>query len=331
MTQEVTPSTGAEVNEDAAMLAGFQSIAGGESVPATVEEPVGEPSTGDAVSALVEQLESDSGQEPQPQEDTPAADPWAAGLAETRQFVTDEVNRINQTIRNVAGNVGGLKSALQKLQSAPQGTAAADKAEELVKAAVEAHIGQEYPEMAPHLIKSLTALVSKLVVPNAPAPSVDADAIEQRVMTRVERRALERAHPKWEADLALKDETGQPVRDAEGKYVAGPAFREWIATKDAAFQKEFGETIDSEFLIDALGDFKAFRDGKNTPAPAPTPAPAGAPAPAPAPAPAAAQSNKQRRLAAAVTPTGVGKPATGRAQPTEEDDFVAGFRRVRGS
>lgn len=320
MTTETEAPAVPAVDDEADLVSGFSEVTGQE--PVAPEEPKPE---GDAIEAAQAELDEPApSQEPQ----APEPAPWAADLGALRtQFESFE-----KTVRNIAGNVGGLKSQLQKLSALPQGTPAAENAQKIVEEAIKEHISNEFPELGESLVKSMTKIVSSLVVSAAPASQVDADAIETRVMARVERRALERAHPKWEDELALRDEAGELVLDPEGKRLPSPAFKEWFATKDQEFQRTFLETVDSEFLIPAIAEFKEYRAGKaGKTAPAEEPARGATEVAASTPAPGPAVASKQRRLAAAVTPSGLGGKQTGRTELTEDEEFAAGFRAVRGS
>jgi hypothetical protein len=172
----------------------------------------------------------------------------------------------------------------------------------------------------------LTKALSGTGFNSAPQATVNFDEMEARVEARAlakfERRLLDREHPNWQTEIALKDETGAPVKDAEGRFFPSPKFNEWMASKSEDFTKQFWSTDDSQFLGSAIKDYKSFRD---TPANTPAPPPA---TPTLTPAPAAAQtSTKKARLAAAITPTGVGgKSVT--PTLTEEQAMEAGFKSV---
>lgn len=337
-TQSTTPDT--DDSEDDALMAAFNEAAG-------IEEPAQDtavPAQQAAMDAFVAEVDGEGA----------VAAPEPAAVTEDKQVETvfneltqDEKQRLRsllsesgslkQGLDKLAGTVGGINRTILQLQNmqrtAPQGSAAAEgarKLEDAIRAALEEEVGSEYPELAPRLIKGLTKAFAGAATGQPAAPAIDVDGIVQQVEARVEesvnRRILAKAHPNWEADLALKDETGAPVKGSDGKYLPSPAFKTWIGGKDEDFKRKFMETNDADFLSEALGDFKTFRAAQTgSPAPAPTPAPAAAPAPA---AVAPARSNKQARLAAAAVPQGSG----GAASPsvlTEDDAFALGWKAAR--
>lgn len=338
MTTEDQGTTTTDDSEDDALMAGFNAEQGIEPAQDTAI-----PAQQAAVDAFAAEVDGDEPkEEPKPEATETKVETAFNDLTQDEKqslrALLAESGSLKQGLDKLAGTVGGINRTLLNLQAvqrtAPQGSAAAEgarKLEDAIRAALEEEVGSEYPELAPRLIKGLTKAFAGTTGQQPAAPAVDVDGIVQQVEARVEesvnRRILAKAHPNWEADLALKDETGAPVKGADGKYLPSPFFKTWIGGKDDDFKRKFMETNDADFLADAISDFKTFRTAQTgSPAPAPTPAPVAAPAPA---AVAPARSTKQARLAAAAVPQGSG----GTAAPsvlTEDDAFALGWKAARG-
>ena len=261
MTTEDTQATD-DNTEDDALLAGFNETQGIEETTQATAVPA------DTQAAMDEFLGEVEGEPAAVVEQVTEAQVETAFNDLTQEEKTglrallSESGSLKQGLDKLAGTVGGINRTLQQLQAvqrtAPQGSAAAEgarKLEDAIRAELEKAVGGEYPELAPRLIEGLTKAFSGATAQPA-APSVDVDAITESVEARVEermnRKALAKAHPNWEAELALKDETGAPVKGPDGKYLISPAFKAWVATKEEGFGQKFMETNDADFVSDAI-------------------------------------------------------------------------------
>jgi len=335
-TEDTQTTTTDEESEDNALLAGFNETQGIEETTQATAVPA---DTQAAMDEFLGEVEGEPAAVVEPVTDAQVETAFNDLTQEEKtglRALLSESGSLKQGLDKLAGTVGGINRTLQQLQAVqrtnPQGSAAAEgarKLEESIRAALEEEVGGEYPELAPRLIKGLTKAFSGATAQPA-APSVDVDAITESVEARVEermnRKALAKAHPNWEAELALKDETGAPVKGSDGKYLISPAFKAWVATKEEGFGQKFMETNDADFVSDAITEFKTFRQTQSG-----SPAPAIEPAPAPAPAPAAVKPagvSKQARLAAAAVPKGMPGQAA-QSVLTEEDAFALGWKTAR--
>ena len=147
----------------------------------------------------------------------------------------------------------------------------------------------DFPPLAAALekVRNLRAL---------PGGGVDQEQIANLVAEKVS--AVEQ---KFELRLLSKDHPDWKQIDAD------PAFAQWVASQPDEFKQtlaQASQSYDSEVVSDAMSKFKQSRKA--------------APAPTPAADPASA---RRSRMSAAVTPRGVGGPAT----PNATDDLMAGF------
>lgn len=83
-----------------------------------------------------------------------------------------------------------------------------------------------------------------------------------------------------------------------------PEYQTWLASRPEDFRKEFNATWDTSFVAKGLSEFKSWRDTTYK-----------------------QQQTKQRRLAGAVTPTGV--PSRSQGRIPDSAGLSAGFNRVR--
>jgi hypothetical protein len=294
--QDVQDQEVPEQDSDADMEAGFAAVRG---APAQMTDP--------APAAPVEsKAEAEPAAEPaDPKE--PQKDELRALIA---SIVTEAITPIQGSMRNIAGNVGGLKSELQRLANVqrthPDGSAAAEgarKASELILK----RVAENYPELS----KDLAADLSEALGAAQAAP--DAAAIEQIVEKKVSQRetqlaaeTLDVVRPNWKLDIAARDAAGNPVMDDAGRIVPGKAFMDWLGTKGDDFRRTFWTTNSIRFLAGAVDEFKATQQDVAKP-----------------------RENKQARLAAAVTPVGRSAPVA-HAEIDEEAAMSLGFKAARG-
>lgn len=196
------------------------------------------------------------------------------------------------------GKIGGIERLVKDLQ-------ASTAAGEVVELSDEdmAEFAEEYPELANMQRKVLNAALSKIKLrgtgtgegfdPAKLQEMVTArldpalKSVDERVEYLVESRLLSREHPDW-----------KEVVDA-GNPESKNAYRTWLATQPAEYQKTINETFDSSVLSAALTKFKAAEKAKAT------------------------ISQRQSRIDAAVAPKGTG----GHAEAgSDDDDFDEGFR-----
>jgi len=137
---------------------------------------------------------------------------------------------------------------------------------------------EEFPELAVVLDK-MVGTKQTFNADEAVRPAIT--ALEQKL----EMKALKRIHPDWQ-DVPKQ-----------------PEFTAWVATKPTAFQQQLGSSWDSDFLAEALTEFKGTRK-----------------APPSAPTPRA--SNRREVLASAIQPRG--SVATHTAN--DDDEFESGYR-----
>ena len=128
---------------------------------------------------------------------------------------------------------------------------------------------QEWPELAPMLRKSLEKFASRIPTAGQHPAVLQESDIERLVSERAERlieeRLLTKAHKDWREVSASQE------------------FQGWLQKQPAEFVQKLNESMDSDFVSEALTNFKTERSK----------------------AEATAQT-RQKRLAAAVTPKGTG-------------------------
>lgn len=311
---------------DADLEAGFSAVRG-EQQPAVQTQPAPEQSAagGDA---------APSGEMDQPQTDE------APVQKDPNAELREQLAQLQSSVRNIAGNFGGLKSELQRLRdlqttkaTQPQGTAAAAEAKKAIEVQLK-KVKEEYPELAELFQADLSEILGGIGASGPAGMDESAvDRIVQSRMSRLEERTakevLASVHPDWETDIAEKDGAGNPVKiqardprgnpavDANGNPVLvlkpSQEFTNWMQSKSPEFRQTFWNTNSAAFLVKAMSDFKS----KRSSAPSPTPQNRHM-----------TQPSKQDRLRSAVVPQARG----GSARQTEIDEdaaFSLGFNRVR--
>jgi hypothetical protein len=320
-TDEQQPDPQADA-EEAALAAGHAEVRGA-AVPDPVNQPVDQP---------VDQPADRPAGADFPGHPEPEASDNSQTLEQRLAALESSFPSFRQGLDSVAGRLGGMNRVLQELRevraSQPQGSAAA--AVQKIAVTQLKNLSSDYPELAKAFADDLNEILSAPLGSSPATPQVDVEAIAQRAehsaIVRLERRLLDREHPNWDADIALKDEMGRPLRDPSGRYLPSPVFVDWLKSKPEPFRQAFVGGIDSDFLSSGLKDFKEFRasrQGQGSAQPAHSSGPAQA-------AQAPASSSKQARLAAAITPRGSSSGVAGSAALTEDDAFLSGFKSVRG-
>lgn len=144
----------------------------------------------------------------------------------------------------------------------------------------------------PELAEALAADLSEMIVPSG--PQFDDKAFDERVAAVEE---------KIKRETELKFLT-RAHRDWQ-TVVASDEFAVWAQTLPEEDQNALRQTWDSIYVSDKLDEFKAWKQNRQT-----------------------ATQTRQKRLEQAVTPQGT--PATAPPVITEDDEFLAGWKAVRG-
>ncbi len=199
---------------------------------------------------------------------------------------------LQQTADKVYGKIGGVERILKDLREQPAGQPLKLSEEDF------AELKAEFPDLAALHIKGMQRMLDKLPLRGA---AVDPEAIEKVVQ---ERTATVRTE--------VVDSRLDEIVDGDWREeVKKPEFDAWL-TKQPDDIKALAESASLRDASRMLRLYKAHRD-----APPPQPQPT-------TPAAPAASPTRSRVLAAAVAPRGtVGKPPV---NPSEDDEFDAGFR-----
>lgn len=326
--QATTADPTEDPNAEADFLAGFQSQRGGDEPSAATaqESSDSDPAAAASQSGSDESQDGSTGaddtgagenatQQTAEQQAVAAANLTAEEVAALRAQAgkVPELQRELQDLKAVAGRVSALQSAIAKLEQVkattgdPAVAAGAGRVLELKE------LAQEYPSLAKALANDLAAIIPGA----APAPTVDPALVEQLVQqrvaeqtevieARVERRLLEREHPDYVETIAAVDSAGNVIKTAEGKFVPSDDFVQWLGAQGGDFARQFVSTNDSAFLGKAITNYKQHKASR-----------------------AQAAARKTNRLERAVGPSGV--PPAAPPSPTETDEFLAGYKAVRGS
>lgn len=212
-------------------------------------------------------------------------------------------------IRDLSGEVGGLKEKLQKLETAKAAATDSNNQGPTSKEISDAAKGgkaldklrQDYGddladalmEYAEELKTSVKAPEPKAPEPQAASPEVDETA--QRVHVMEEQLKIVEAHPDWK------------------RVVQSQECQQWYRTLkpelQASFNRTFFEDADAETAIQLINMFKLDMAASQQSA--------------------ADKDRRNQRQANAVTPTQGGQPPPAR-RTTEHEDFLSGYKSVRG-
>ncbi len=214
-----------------------------------------------------------------------------------------EFEKLSSRMRNIEGNIGGIKSALSRMSNRDQQQASNDAADAAKAVGANAptkqqtadalrsgesfdKLAEEFPEWAAAM-KELVALNSQA------SANIDTDAILQQ--------ADERSATKLEA---LRSQIVESRHRGWSDLVKTPEFNDWFS-KQSDEVKALGESENPVDVIDVLDRYATDRKqpSKQTPG----------------------KNTSTRRLEQALAPT-TGRSVSTTSTPSEEDDFQAGFK-----
>ena len=215
--------------------------------------------------------------------------PWYARVTEA-QF-NDLVSKANSVdtlkdeytrkLDQAFGKIGSIQQLLaQKQAETPTGQAVEISDDDLAELA-------DFPEIAAGLKNALSKVAGKMRG-TGQAPDLDSviaqrfDSLKEETTVAVETKLLSRAHRDWKETIQTPD------------------FQQWLSAKPQEFQTQLLSSVDSEFIGDALTEFKESRAAK----------------------PSSRTTARADRFAAAVNPKSAGGNPPGRS---EDDEFEAGF------
>jgi hypothetical protein len=182
-------------------------------------------------------------------------------------MVREETAAIQNAVRNVAGSLGGLKSEmlrefgkLKKIeQTQPEGSVAA-KAAAKSQAILLKGLRENYPELA-EIIESDLSQSNFAAAPAA--AQFDEAALDRRVSeklaeveTRLATDALDMAMPDWRERIAMRDSSGQLVRDTSGRLMTSNEFKSWLSQKPATEQHQFWHTNSPKFVASTIRQYE---------------------------------------------------------------------------
>lgn len=309
---------------DADLEAGFAAVRGGEQ-PAPQTQP--DPKASEASAA------GDSSTTNPETEASAQPDQGISNVERSTETVEPErkepttaelmaqIAALNNSVRNIAGNFGGLKSEvlreLNKLSQVraaePQGSAAARGAEKAQQLLLK-RVRESWPDLADDLAADLAESISA-----APAaPTVDPTQIERLVEQRVSQRVqeveqrvasetLEMSMPNWQQEIATRDTAGNIVKDSTGKIIPSREFMSWLESKGPDYVNTFWGTNSARFLVGTINGFKEHQKQAQQ-----------------------ARNTKQDRLKSAVVPVGRGSTVM-QPEIDEEAAMVSGWNEVRGA
>lgn len=212
-------------------------------------------------------------------------------LAAMETRFNNEIARVRDT---AAGRIGEVNHRMQQLLQ-QQRTAGGSNVK--LSATSMKRLSEEFPEMAEMLAEDLTEALAGM---GGGQPQIDPQVIDQLVTekTKAIEDNLTRGMEKYKLSMTHKD--WQQVVQEDG-------FNQWLFGQPPDYQQRINNSWDAGEIADALSAYKATR-------------------PAKAAVQQQAQQRKQR-FADAVTPTQATQTAP---VPSTDDDFLAGFKAVRG-
>ena len=194
------------------------------------------------------------------------------------------------------GTIGNLQKTVNGLQA---GTPRGSKIEFSKDAFAE--LKKEFPQLGRMIHADFESALQGSSGTGSARAEIDPDTIKTLVTNAAierEKEALEDAYPDWQAIV------GAPTASDQQPNVATP-FRQWLATKDQAYQVKIGNSFSATVLGRAIRTFQS-----ETSAPAkPTATPK--------------MQARTDRIAGAVQPKGDGGQPSG--SKTDEEEFAAGF------
>lgn len=202
-------------------------------------------------------------------------------------------------IDNLAGNVGSLKSALQRLQQdTPKGEAVTVNDDDL------ADMRREFPELADMTKAALNNVLKRASLKGSAA--IDPAMIDERVNTLVtERVSSERVaiHKELLDGFAPDWETVVGIPDADG-VAPKTEYRAWLATQPADYQTKIGNSNNAFEISASVKSFQSAREEQ-----------------------AKKQSQNKQRLTNVIQPTG---STAARSAISEQQAAEDAFKRSRG-
>lgn len=314
------PETQVVDDSDADFEAGFNAVRGGESAPKSQPDPQASEQSAQS------KPETDTSTEQDAEPGISNADGSTGTVFEQKDPTTREllsrIDQLQNTVRNIAGNFGGLKSELQRelreisrlqqvREAEPQGSPAAEGARKTQQLILK-RVKENWPDFADDLAADLSETIGAAKA----APTFNPMEIEQRVSQRVSQEVntveqrlsaetLEVLLPDWQATISTRDTNGNLVKDSTGRYIPSREFMSWLQSKGPDFEGQFWSTNSPKFLIGAIREFKSALDGSKG-------------------------NNKQARLKSAVVPQGRGGAAP-QAELDEEALMNRGFASIRGA
>jgi hypothetical protein len=203
----------------------------------------------------------------------------------------------DQQLSKAFGTIGNLQKVINGLQSqTPQGR----KVE--ISADAFKDLERDFPELAKSTRTALERALSG-VTGTGQDPAAVKKLLDERTAER-EIEVLEDAYPDWRDIVGAVDVTRE-MPDPNN------AFRKWLGTKDAAYQRRVNATDSAAVITRAINTFQ-----RETKAQASKTA---------APVDNRANATRTSRIAAAVQPRGDGAAPTMSGANTEEEAFAAGY------
>lgn len=197
------------------------------------------------------------------------------------------------------GTIGNMQKTMNGLQ---ERTPAGRKVE--IPASAFAEMEKDFPELAQQVRAAMEAGMSGMAGTGPPAEADTSRYDEARAKDRQDKldeqlADLEDAHPDWKRIVGAIDARTQ-------KADPNNAFRRWLGTKDAAYQKRMNESESATFISRAIERFQAETKGTRAAAPA-----------------TSRDDARADRIRGALQPRG--DHAGAAAGPSEDEDFMAGF------
>ena len=269
--------------EDAAFASGFtdKSPANAEKPPEKVEAKV-EPK----VEAKVEAK----------------APPLALPPVEKPEYVRitkKDWEAVHGQLSKAFGTIGSMQKTMNGLQERPT----TGRKVEIPQSAF-AEMEKDFPELAQQVRAAMEAGMSGMSG-TGPAPEADTSRYDEaRAKDRQEKVAeqmadLEDAHPTWRTIVGAIDARTQ-------RPDPNNAFRRWLGTKDASYQKRLNDSESSTFISRAIERFQAETKGTRAAAPA-----------------TSRDDARSDRIRDALQPRGDNAGAA--AGPSDDDAFLEGF------
>lgn len=284
-----------QASQEAAAFAEAFARTRGEEVP---QEAASEPQ------AAPEQSEepTEATTEPPPAEGASEEEPHIIpGLGLTEEALkaailkANEVDSVKAHTEKAFGKIGEVFKKLQALEQRNQAMPSGGQVKLTSESFKRMH--NQWPEMAADLAQDLSEALAH-VGGSVPAAAFDSSEVERIVAERasetekklnqvVERRLLTRSHPDWEGVVTSSD------------------FALW---KQNVLKEEeraaLNTSWDADFIGKKIDEFRSWKDKSQQ-----------------------SRTNKQKRLEAAIQPTGGAVPTS---KLSEDDAFVAGFKSARG-